>query len=217
MTSLNPVEIRVLGCLAEKELATPEYYPLTLNALLNACNQKSNRDPVVQFDEMTVAAALESLRPIGLVTQSAEGGRVAKYCHNLDGKLKLDPAELAVMAELLLRGPQTPGELRQRASRMTPLESLQQVEDLLEDLLSRDEPVLVRLPRQPGRKEHRFAQLLGGEPAIEDPTFPAPPIAVRQVQADNERLADLERQVAEMQADLADLRRELQQFRQEFE
>jgi len=217
MTSLNPVEIRVLGCLAEKELATPEYYPLTLNALLNACNQKSNRDPVVQFDEMTVAAALESLRPIGLVTQSAEGGRVAKYCHNLDGKLKLDPAELAVMAELLLRGPQTPGELRQRASRMTPLESLQQVEDLLEDLLSRDEPVLVRLPRQPGRKEARYAHLLAGLPENVEETVARPERATLEVQAENERLAALEAEVADLRGELTALKDAFASFKKEFE
>jgi uncharacterized protein len=217
MNQLNPVEIRVLGCLAEKELATPEYYPLTLNALVNACNQKSNRDPVVNFDEMTVAAALESLRPVGLVTQSAEGGRVAKYCHNLDGKLKLDPVELAIMAELLLRGPQTPGELRQRASRMTPLATLEQVEEVLQELLGREEPMITRLPRQPGRKEHRFAQLLGGEIEPEAGDMPAPPPAVQQVQADNVRISELERQVAELQQKLAELREELQIFRKEFE
>jgi uncharacterized protein len=217
MNHLNPVETRVLGCLAEKELATPEYYPLTLNALLNACNQKSNRDPVVTYDEMTVAAALESLRPLGLVTQSAEGGRVAKYCHNLDGKLKLDPAELAVMVELLLRGPQTAGELRQRASRMTPLETLPQVEEVLEELLARDEPVIARLPRQPGRKEHRFAHLLAGEPIPDEPTLPEPPSAVLRVQGDNERVAELERQVSVLRQDLVELRQELQQFRKEFE
>lgn len=217
MNHLNPVEIRVLGCLAEKELATPEYYPLTLNALLNACNQKSNRDPVVAYDEMAVAVALESLRPLGLVTQSAEGGRVAKYCHNLDGKLKLDPAELAVMVELLLRGPQTAGELRQRASRMTPLATLSQVEEVLEELLARDEPLIARLPRQPGRKEHRFAQRLSGEPIPDQPALPEPPTAVLKVQGDHERVAELERQVTELRQDLVELRRELQQFRKEFE
>ena len=217
MNQLNPVEIRVLGCLAEKELATPEYYPLTLNALVNACNQKSNRDPVVNFDEMTVAAALECLRPVGLVTQSAEGGRVAKYCHNLDGKLKLDPAELAVMAELLLRGPQTAGELRQRASRMIPLETLEQAEEVLQELLAREEPIICRLPRQPGRKEHRFAQLLGGEIEPVAGSMPPPPPAVQQVQADNARISELERQVTEMQREFAELREEFQTFRRQFE
>jgi uncharacterized protein YceH (UPF0502 family) len=217
MQILNRVEIRVLGCLAEKELATPEYYPLTLNALVNACNQKSNRDPVVQYDEMTVAAALESLRPVGLVTQAAEGGRAAKYCHNLDGKLKLDPAELAILVELLLRGPQTAGELRQRASRMTPLASLEEVDEVIDELLAREEPVVVKLPRQPGRKEQRIAQLLSGEPAEEEATLPQPPTAVLRVQADNDRFAELESQVAELRAELAALKQELRQFRREFE
>jgi uncharacterized protein len=217
MHTLNDVEIRVLGCLAEKELATPEYYPLTLNALVNACNQKSNRDPVVQFDEMTVAAALESLRPVGLVTQSAEGGRAAKYCHNLDGKLKLDPAELAILVELLLRGPQTAGELRQRASRMTPLATLEEVEEVIDELLGREEPVLVKLPRQPGRKEPRIAQLLAGEPIDAEPALPQPPAAVIRVQADNMRLAELERQIAELRAELTTVKQELQQFKDAFE
>jgi uncharacterized protein len=217
MHILNSVEIRVLGCLAEKELATPEYYPLTLNALVNACNQKSNRDPVVQYDEMTVAAALESLRPAGLVTQSAEGGRTAKYCHNLDGKLKLDPAELAILVELLLRGPQTTGELRQRASRMTPLATLEEVDEIIEELLNREGPILVKLPRQPGRKEPRIAQLLAGEAIDVEPSLPQPPTAILRVQADNERIAELERQVAELRAELAAVRQELQQFRLEFE
>lgn len=216
MTPLNPVEIRVLGCLAEKELATPEYYPLTLNALVNACNQKSNRSPVVQYDDLTVAGALESLRPVGLVTLSAEGGRTAKYCHNLDGKLKLSPPELAVLVELLLRGPQTPGELRQRASRMSAIDSLEELEEILEEMQQREEPIVVRLPRQPGRKECRYAQLLAGEPELEavDAELPA---AVRQVRADNQRLDELEQQVTQLSEELAELREEFRQFRQQFD
>jgi len=213
---LNPVEIRVLGCLVEKELATPDYYPLTLNALVNACNQKSNRDPVVEFDEMIVAQALEGLRPLGFATQSAEGGRAAKYCHNLDGKLRLDPAEMAVMAELLLRGPQTAGELRQRASRMQPIDSLEAVEAILAELAGRDEPLAVKLPRQPGRKEQRFAHLLAGEPELNEPEAAAPQ-AVLQVRADNERLAAMEAEVTALKTALAELQDEFSRFREQFE
>src|SRR5512137_1689643 len=118
---LNDLEVRVLGCLLEKELATPEYYPLTLNALTNACNQKSNRDPVIDLADADVVRALDSLRFQRLAHQSAEGVRAAKYCHNLEGLLRLEPQELAILAELLLRGPQTVGELRSRAERMAPL------------------------------------------------------------------------------------------------
>jgi len=214
---LDPVEIRVLGCLVEKELATPEYYPLSLNALVNACNQKSNRDPVVEFDETVVAQALESLRPLGLATQSAEGGRVAKYCHNLDGKLRLDPMELAVLAELLLRGPQTAGELRQRASRMQPFPSLEAVEAVVAELAGREPPLVTRLPRQPGRKEHRFAQLLGGEPEPGEVEPATPPQAVLQVRADNERLASLEEEVSELKRQLAALQEAFAQFRAQFD
>lgn len=214
---LNAVEIRVLGCLVEKELATPDYYPLTLNALVNACNQKSNRDPVVAFDEATVAQALESLRPLGFATQSAEGGRAAKYCHNLDGKLRLDPTEMAVLTELLLRGPQTAGELRQRASRMQAIASLEAVETILNELAEREQPLVVKLPRQPGRKEHRFAQLLSGEPDIQALEAANEPQAVLQVRADNERLAAAETEIAELKTALSELQEEFRRFRQQFD
>lgn len=214
---LNAVEIRVLGCLVEKELATPDYYPLTLNALVNACNQKSNRDPVVAFDEATVAQALESLRPLGFATQSAEGGRAAKYCHNLDGKLRLDPTEMAVLTELLLRGPQTAGELRQRASRMQAIASLEAVETILNELAEREQPLVVKLPRQPGRKEHRFAQVLSGEPDIQALEAATEPQAVLQVRADNERLAAAETEIAELKTALSELQEEFRRFRQQFD
>ena len=174
---LDDIEARVVGCLVEKDLATPEYYPLTLNALTNACNQKSNRDPVMLFEETDVIRALDSLRKKQMAHQSAEGVRAAKYCHNLEAVLNLDPEDLAILAELLLRGPQTVGELRNRAERMCPVGDLQAVEELLQNLMEREEPLVMRLPRQPGRKEHRFAHLLSGLPDIEEsaalPTEPA--------------------------------------------
>ena len=174
---LDDIETRVVGCLVEKDLATPEYYPLTLNALTNACNQKSNRDPVMLLEETDVIRALDSLRQKQMAHQSAEGVRAAKYCHNLEAVLNLDPEDLAVLAELLLRGPQTVGELRNRAERMCPVGDLQAVEELLQNLTEREEPLVMILPRQPGRKEHRFTHLLSGIPEIEGtsalPTEPA--------------------------------------------
>ena len=214
--NLTAAEIRVLGCLVEKELATPEYYPLTLNALVNACNQKSNRLPVVEFDETIVAEALESLRPLGLATQSAEGGRAAKFCHNLYGKYQLDDNEMAIFAELLLRGPQTPGELRQHASRMKPLETLEQVEEILTLLMEREEPLVARLPRQPGRKEQRYAQLLAGEVATEEPPL-VPPAAILQARAGHEKIAALEKDIAEIKTQLAELQQAFVRFREQFE
>lgn len=214
--NLTAAEIRVLGCLVEKELSTPEYYPLTLNALVNACNQKSNRLPVVEFDEGIVAEALESLRPFGLATQSAEGGRAAKFSHNLYGKYQLDDNEMAVFAELLLRGPQTPGELRQRASRMRPIDSLEQVEALLTLLMEREAPLVTRLPRQPGRKEQRYAQLLADEPEVDD-VMATPPAAIVQARASNDKLTELENDIAALKAQLAALQQEFERFRQQFE
>jgi uncharacterized protein YceH (UPF0502 family) len=214
--TLTVVEIRVLGCLVEKELATPEYYPMTINALVNACNQKSNRAPVVEFDDTIVAEALESLRPLGLAIQSVEGGRAAKFCHNLYGKYQLDNAEMAVMAELLLRGPQTGGELRQRASRMHQLDSLEQVEEVLSGLMDQEEPLVTKLPRQPGRKEHRYAQLLAGEPEIEELELKAP-AAILQVRAGNERIEGLEQEVFELKTEMAELKETFEAFRRQFE
>ena len=215
--TLNPIEVRVLGCLVEKELATPEYYPLTLNALTNACNQKSNRDPVMALEEADVVRALDSLRFQRLAHQSAEGVRAAKYCHNLDGLLRLEPQELAILAELLLRGPQTVGELRGRAERMAPITELAAAEAVLIDLTERDPPLVVLLPRQPGRKEQRYAHLFAGSPELgEEPSPPPEPARVR-VLAENERLAALEAEVATLRSELDDMRAELKTFRAQFE
>lgn len=217
MTTLNEHEVRVLGCLAEKEMATPEYYPLTLNALTNACNQKTNRAPVMTLEEADVARALERLRHLGLATQAAGGGRVPKYGQNLEGKLRLEPEELAILTELLLRGPQTVGELRGRAERMHPFADLTAVEAVLDELLAKEPPLVVKLPRQPGRKEHRFMHLLAGEPQLEAEA-PAPPETVTlKVRAENERIVLLEEEVAALRSELEALRREVAAFRAEFE
>ena len=152
---LNDMEVRVLGCLIEKELTTPEYYPLSLNALTNACNQKSNRDPVLNLEEVEVVRALDSLKFKQLALLSAEGGRVPKYRHTLIEKLRLDPPELAVLAELLLRGPQTVGELRARADRLHAFNELALVEDSLGEMME-------RAPRLPGSGQGVRCRALGG-------------------------------------------------------
>ena len=214
---LNEVEVRILGCLVEKELATPEYYPLTLNALTAACNQKSNRDPVLALEEAEVVRALDGLRIKGLARQSAEGVRAMKYCHCLSEKLLLEPPELAVLAELLLRGPQTVGELRGRAERMAALADLAAVEQVLQALMEREAPLVTRLPRQPGRKENRFAHLLAGEPEAAGEVAPPPEAARRQVMAENERIAQLEGEVAALRDEVAELRRMVEEFRAQFD
>ena len=163
---LDAEEVRVLGSLLEKEITTPEYYPLSLNALLNACNQKSNRDPVVHFDEETLDRALYTLREKGLlVSITGAGSRVPKYGHRISEKLNLGRRELALLGELMLRGPQTPGELRSRAERMHAFADLAEVESVLEHMSH----LVTRLPRRLGEKEARYAHLLSGEPAISAP------------------------------------------------
>ena len=215
---LNVCEIRVLGCLVEKELATPEYYPLTLNALTNACNQKSNRDPVLNLEEADVVRALDSLRFKQFVLVSAEGSRVPKYRHLLAEKLKLTPSELAIIGELLLRGPQTVGELRTRGERMHPFPDLAAVEAVLEELLARTPPLVMRLPRQPGRKEQRYAQLFSGEPepAAED-HLSGPEPARLKVMAEDERVGRLEAEIAALKEEVAELRKIVAEFRAQFE
>jgi len=215
--ALNPIEVRVLGCLIEKELATPEYYPLTLNALTNACNQKSNREPVMALEEADVVRALDSLRFQRLAHQSAEGVRAAKYCHNLDGLLRLEPQELAILAELLLRGPQTVGELRGRAERMTAIADLAAAEEALTTLAEREPPLVVLLPRQPGRKEQRYAHLLAGPPEVSaEGHLPVEPARVK-VLAENQRITALEEAVAELRWEVEALRAQLAAFRAQFE
>jgi uncharacterized protein YceH (UPF0502 family) len=214
---LNDPEVRVLGALIEKELTTPEYYPLSLNALTNACNQKSNRDPVMSLDEAEVVRALDGLRFKQLALVSAEGGRVPKYRHALVEKLRLEPGELAVLAELLLRGPQTVGELRTRGERMHPFADLAAVEEVLEELMERTPPLVAKLARQPGRKESRFAQLFAGEPEVAAEETAAPEAARLRVQAENERLAALEAEVAALRAEVGELHRLVEEFKAQFE
>lgn len=166
---LTAIEARVIGCLIEKQITTPDQYPLSLNALVNACNQKSNRDPVLELEERTVQQTLDDLgRKHFVMEKSGFGSRVPKYqhrfCNTEYGTLKLDPQELAIVCELLLRGPQTPGELRSRAARMAPFSDVSEVEAALTRLSERDDgPFVVRLTREPGRRESRYAHLFSGE------------------------------------------------------
>lgn len=213
---ISEIEARILGALIEKELTTPEYYPLTLNSLTNACNQKSNRDPVMALEEGDLVRALDKLRMKGFARQSAEGGRVPKYCHCLGETLP--PPELAILAELLLRGPQTLGELRNRADRMTPFVDLAAVEETLQELQQFDPSLVTLLPRQTGQKEQRYAHLLAGEPQLTAAERqPAPEAARLRVMEENERVALLETEVAALRAEVAELREIVADFKSQFE
>ncbi len=196
----DAVELRVLGCLLEKQRTTPDVYPLSLNSLRLACNQATNRDPVVDYDEPTVRAALDRLSRKGWVRlASGPGSRAAKYRQLFDEALELLPSQSALLAVLMLRGPQTPGELKSRSERLYPLGSLEDVHRTLDSLIDRE--LVERLPRRPGQKEERFAQLLGGETssdvAVEQPA-PASPPAFQRPDLE-ERVRVLEEQVAALQ------------------
>lgn len=198
MEILDAAEVRVLGSLLEKEATTPEYYPLSLNALVNACNQKSNRDPVVEYDEDTVYDAATRLREKKLVLLNTGSGRVNKYSQRISETLNLGRREMAVLCTLLLRGPQTLGELKDRSERMFSFADLAETESVLEKLAGWPSGGLVKkLERQAGQKEARYVHLLSGEPAAEAPTSeahaPAAPTKVAQLEAEVTRLrADFE-------------------------
>jgi uncharacterized protein YceH (UPF0502 family) len=196
----DEVELRVLGSLIEKQRTTPDQYPLTLNSLRLACNQATNRDPVVDYDEATIRDALQRLAHRGWTRlASGPGSRVAKYRHLFDETLSLVPAELALLTVLMLRGPQTAGELRTRAERLRPFQSVEEVESTLEGLAERE--LAERRPRRPGEREERWAHLLGSEAAaVEHPSAPAEPAGELE-----QRVAELERAVAELQRRLEEL------------
>ena len=209
--------MRVIGSLVEKQVTTPDYYPLTLNALVNACNQISNRDPVVNFDERIVTDAIESLRAKNLVyIFYGSESRVPKYKHMMREVFSLSPSELAAMCVLMLRGPQTVGEIRGRTTRLHAFESLMEVEATLDGLAQRDEPVVTKLPRQAGRKEARYAHLLSGAPVLEEPgdeNGHAP----HARETSGEKIARLEAEVERLRADFAELRAQFDEFRKQFE
>src|SRR5580692_4475102 len=210
---LSDVETRVLGSLVEKELTTPEYYPLSLNALVNACNQKSNRDPVMSLEESEVREALRTLDKKGLAGPADNMlSRVSKYEHRLQEAYNFTRHEIAVLSELLLRGPQTPGELRSRADRMHKFDDLGIVQSTLQRLMKREPPLVKLLPRQPGTKEARYAHLLSGDvEAWEREPEPGP--IVISGSSMGEQIARLEGDVAALQKEVADLRKQFADFR----
>jgi uncharacterized protein len=218
---LNEVETRVLGSLVEKDITTPDYYPLSLNALVNACNQKNNRDPVMNLDEGAVSQALSTLQEKRLAgpTSSADS-RVTKYEHRLQEVFNFTRGETAILCVLLLRGPQTPGELRGRTERMHRFEDLTEVQSALQRLMQRVPPLARVLPRQPGTKESRYKHLLAGdEDDIADVSVArAPsPASVLSHATDSDRLAQLENEVADLKKEVADLKQQLAIFRKQFE
>lgn len=225
---LTPMEARVIGCLIEKQITTPDQYPLSLNALVNACNQKSNRDPVMDVDEPTVQRTLDDLSKKHLILErSGFGSRVPKYqhrfCNTEFGTLKFTPQELAIVCELLLRGPQTPGELRPRAARMAPFTDADQVEATLETLRTRaDGPFVVRLPRQAGRRDAEYAHLFGGAvDAVEASSGAAAPQAAEGAaervsgSADRDQSGVAEARIARLEVEVRELRRELESLKKE--
>jgi uncharacterized protein YceH (UPF0502 family) len=220
---LNETEVRVLGSLVEKQVTTPDYYPLTLNALLHACNQISNRDPAVQYDEPTVMGAVDTLRGKNLVyIFYGADSRVPKYKHMMSEVFSLSASELAAMCVLMLRGPQTVGEIRGRTGRLYEFADLREAEATLDALAQRDEALVAKLPRQAGRKEARYAHLLAGLPAVEESgeeqaaTAPASRTFSSRAH-EGERVTRLEAEVERLSGELAEMRRRFDEFRSQFE
>jgi uncharacterized protein len=215
---LDDAEARVLGALVEKEISTPDYYPLSLNALLNACNQKSNRHPVMTLDEDAVRAALDSLGKKGLAgSASGADSRVTKFEHRLQEAFNFSRPETAVLCVLLLRGPQTPGELRGRAERLYRFEDLEAVHSALQHLMERQPPLVKILPRQPGTKESRYAHLLSGDVEMWERESVSPIEEGAGGSPDSERIARLESEVAALREEIAALKQQLADFRKQFE
>jgi len=213
---LTDVETRVLGSLVEKEITTPDYYPLSLNALINACNQKSNRDPVMNLGEDEVRDALDSLNAKGLAgARSAAESRVTKYEHRLQEVFNFGRRETAVLCVLLLRGPQTPGELRGRTERMHRFGELDEVQSTLQHLIQRDPPLVKMLPRQPGTKESRYMHLLAGN--VESWEAPAAQATIAGSPAETERIAHLETELEKVRAEVDELKQQFADFRKQFE
>ncbi len=212
---INEAEARVLGSLVEKQLTTPEYYPLTLNALTAACNQKSNRDPVVSYDETTITGAVDSLRDKNLVyLYYGSNSRAVKYKHMLPSVYDLDEAGVAIIAVLLLRGHQTLGEIRERTGRLHEFSGLGEVQETLDELARRDEPLVVKLERQPGQKEARYAHLLSGEVDQQAVIRESPSVASG---GRNDRIETLEAEVERLRSEFASLRETFEEFRKQFE
>ncbi len=214
---LDTIEKRVLGSLMEKEMTTPEYYPLTLNALLAACNQKSNREPVMEVDETTARAALRSLEDQGLAGVARVEGRVPRFEHRMGDALNLGRRESALLCTLLLRGPQTPGELRGRSERMHRLEDLDETNLVLQKLIDHDPPLVKLLPRQPGTKEARYTDLFSADDSSWTNSSEAPVEAIAATSSREDRITTLEAEITRLRAEIEALRQQFADFRGQFE
>jgi uncharacterized protein YceH (UPF0502 family) len=218
---LTENELRVLGVLIEKEITTPDYYPLSLNALQTGCNQKSNREPVMELSEQAVLDTVDSLKEKRLVWQlSVAGARVPKFEHNLRSFFPIDEAATAILCTLMLRGPQTAGEIRTRAERMYAFKSLEEVIQELNKLAESDKPLVQELPRIPGHKENRWIQLLGEQPVISDEAVSTissyPALSAERKTATEQRIEMLEEQVATLTDKLHSLQKAFEEFRAQF-
>ncbi|MBI3189393.1 MAG: YceH family protein [Ignavibacteriales bacterium] len=217
---LNEIEVRILGSLIEKEISTPDYYPMTLNALTNACNQKNNRDPIVEFEDTTVVRGLDSLRDKSLATMvTGAGMRVPKYRQKITEVLALTEQQTAALCILMLRGPQTVGEIRNRGAMLFEFQNLEETELVLQSLIERTPDTLVaHLPRLAGQKEIRFAHLLCGEPHVVHSSVSLPPEAARvQVLSENERITKLEVTVQSLKEEQEKLIQQFAEFKKQFE
>lgn len=211
--NLTETEARIVSALVEKQLTTPEYYPLTLNALIAACNQKTNREPVVSYDERTVQNALEDLRDKNIVyVYYGSTSRVPKYKHMMPQVFELEPSETAVLCVLMLRGPQTIGEIKERTGRLYDFRDLNDTNETLEALLKRDEPLITRLERAPGQKEARYAHLLSGEV-----TSYTPVERVSRGTANDERFEKLDQELESLRTELNSFKQEFADFKKQFE
>jgi uncharacterized protein len=216
---LTEIETRVLGSLIEKDITTPDYYPLSLNALVNACNQKNNRDPVMTLDESAVREALSSLQEKRMAgPASGADSRVTKFEHRLQEVFNFDRREIAILCVLLLRGPQTPGELRSRTERMYHFDTLEDVVASLDRLAQREPPLARILPRQPGTKESRYTHLFSGEPPVDMARAPSSASAsTESTSGSPDRLSQLEAEVSRLRAELSEVQQQLAAFRKQFE
>lgn len=207
---LNEIEIRIVGSLIEKRISTPEYYPLSLNGLTNACNQKSSREPVMSLSEITVNESINSLREKKLVRLIADGSRVAKYKEAFSEELNLTESETAVMCVLMLRGPQTVGEIRTRTGRLYDFKSLEEVDAVLYSLTTKDEPLVVKLDRQIGMKERRYSHILNGQPILSDQKQ-------SETVENDERFNKLQEEVENLKSEISELKIQFEKFRKQFE
>lgn len=214
---LDDREVRILGCLIEKEMTTPEYYPLSLNALMNACNQKSNRKPVLSLDEPAILQGLVTLRQKGLTRETqVPGSRVTKYVHEILSHFDLSRPEMAVLCELMLRGPQTPGELRSNAGRIIPFDSAGEMEKTLQCLTDQVPPLVMKLPREAGRREVRYAHLFSPDTSLEEATPDGSAASAVSDTPVTEAISRMEEEIAQIRRELEELRHAFVEFKSQF-